>query len=557
MAVYVSGFWVGTWVSGANSYVTAAGDGAIETAVSVANVGSAAGAGAATAVGASIAAAAGSAVGSNSAVAVGVSIQIGVGRAHGTAAVPISAWHDPSKSANITQSSGAISADADLSDNINNETQATGANKPAVSSAAINGLDAESFTASSSQCLLSSINYSARTNIGQVWVIRHNNTGAAQSLIGCSATGGLQWRISSTNTLQILAQGSAGIALGATTVPTTTAIVSMRWSNTGVGPYAFHINGTVTDSGNVGGTFSLTSGTSFTGSNGGFSESFDGLIAERVGLDSSTLSDIQRVEGYLAWKWGLVSALDASHPYKNVDPGTLFVSNTASGIGAGIAAGVGSAAGTDTASGIGAAIRPSVGSSAGTDTATAVGVAGSAVQAGVGSSAGSNLTSGISPSVAAGSGTAASVGSNIAAAIGRSIQQGVGVSVGANVSTSQIAADFNNDFAQDFAGFPGSEAGLGAGDFNTDFNNDFAVFHVGQVVPAIGESTGSNIAVGVGLSLVVEGPPVFPPPPPVPIRIWHPATEYHRVQAPRATRVYRHGTELLRRPPQGMKRRYG
>jgi hypothetical protein len=71
MAVYVSGFQVGTWVSGSNSYVIASGYGAIETAAAAANVGSAAGVGAATAVGASTAAAAGSASGSGTATAVG------------------------------------------------------------------------------------------------------------------------------------------------------------------------------------------------------------------------------------------------------------------------------------------------------------------------------------------------------------------------------------------------------------------------------------------------------------------------------------------------------
>jgi hypothetical protein len=516
--------------------------------------GSSTGADTATGVGAWLQSGVGSAAGSNAVSGVGAKIQSGIGRSHGTAAVPISAWHDPSISANIIQSSGAISSDADLSDNINNETQATGANKPTVSSAAINGLDAESFTASSSQYLSSSIDYSARTNIGQVWVIKHNNTGAPQSLLGCSATGGLQWRISSTNTLQILAQGSAALAVGATTVPTTTAIVSMRWANTGAGPYAFHINGTITDSGNVGGPYSLTSGTSITGSNSGFSESFDGLIAERVGLDSSTLSDIQRVEGYLAWKWGLVSALDASHPYKSVDPGTLFVSNTATATGSRLQSGVGSSAGTNTAIATGHWLQSGVGNAQGDNTASGY----SSGIANVGSSSGTNTATAVGAWLQAGVGTSAGTDSASAVGSGGPVTvSGVGVSVGGNVALGQApASDFNNDYDQSFGGYPGFETGLGQGDFNTDFNDDFAVFHVGQVVSGKGESVGGNIATGVG-STVVFIPPVYPPPPPIPVQVWHPAQEYHRVQAPRATRVYRRGTELQRRPPQGMKRRYG
>ena len=33
-------------------------------------------------------------------------------------------------------------------------------------------------------------------------------------------------------------------------------------------------------------------------------------------------NDRQTVEGYLAWKWGLQSQLDASNPYKSAAPGS-------------------------------------------------------------------------------------------------------------------------------------------------------------------------------------------------------------------------------------------
>ncbi len=33
-----------------------------------------------------------------------------------------------------------------------------------------------------------------------------------------------------------------------------------------------------------------------------------------------TTLQIQQIEGYLAWKWGLVSQLPAAHPYKNFPP---------------------------------------------------------------------------------------------------------------------------------------------------------------------------------------------------------------------------------------------
>jgi hypothetical protein len=48
---------------------------------------------------------------------------------------------------------------------------------------------------------------------------------------------------------------------------------------------------------------------------------FGGMIGEIV-IVNEFLSDAnrQKIEGYLAWKWGLVASLDVSHPYKTAPP---------------------------------------------------------------------------------------------------------------------------------------------------------------------------------------------------------------------------------------------
>ena len=52
---------------------------------------------------------------------------------------------------------------------------------------------------------------------------------------------------------------------------------------------------------------------------GGFS--FVGNLAEAIVYSSAlTLSQVQQVEGYLAWKWGLQGSLPATHPFKNWPP---------------------------------------------------------------------------------------------------------------------------------------------------------------------------------------------------------------------------------------------
>ena len=50
-------------------------------------------------------------------------------------------------------------------------------------------------------------------------------------------------------------------------------------------------------------------------------EAYDGLIVEVILVDAAASSDTrQRIEGYLAHKWGLAGSLPAGHPYKSAAP---------------------------------------------------------------------------------------------------------------------------------------------------------------------------------------------------------------------------------------------
>jgi hypothetical protein len=54
------------------------------------------------------------------------------------------------------------------------------------------------------------------------------------------------------------------------------------------------------------------------GASEGEASSIEGYIAEVVSFSDNSQQQI--VEGYLAWKWGLVANLPAGHPYKNNRP---------------------------------------------------------------------------------------------------------------------------------------------------------------------------------------------------------------------------------------------
>ena len=52
-----------------------------------------------------------------------------------------------------------------------------------------------------------------------------------------------------------------------------------------------------------------------------YAHATDGMIGEVVIVDGElSTEDRQKMEGYLAWKWGQVSKLPAAHPYKNAAP---------------------------------------------------------------------------------------------------------------------------------------------------------------------------------------------------------------------------------------------
>ncbi len=78
-------------------------------------------------------------------------------------------------------------------------------------------------------------------------------------------------------------------------------------------------NGTVQDSQ----AYSISAGTITTGVKigGQFSENYKGSVKEIIIYTSAlSLIDVNRIEGYLAWKWGIQSSLPSNHPFKNFFP---------------------------------------------------------------------------------------------------------------------------------------------------------------------------------------------------------------------------------------------
>ena len=79
---------------------------------------------------------------------------------------------------------------------------------------------------------------------------------------------------------------------------------------------AIYYNGALTGTRN-GSTSYTGNGSIVIGSSDGVHETYTGTISEIL-IYNSVLSTTnrQKIEGYLAWKWGFASNLSASNPYK-------------------------------------------------------------------------------------------------------------------------------------------------------------------------------------------------------------------------------------------------
>jgi hypothetical protein len=227
-------------------------------------------------------------------------------------------WLDAADTSTVTTVSGAVSQWNDKSGNGRNATEAT--NRPALTSSALNGKNAVTFDGTNDLLTINS-SFLATTNLLIACVAKENNGGFGGIITSksgnlsdgspalninssrvyefdpgaispiTSTTTGVAWRLIAG---QILSATSSLIAIDGTTEATSSSAVSFASTDptTVLGKYRV---------GDLNfGAFNL---------------------AEIVVLTAgSTLGSRQKLEGYLAHKWGLEANLPNDHPYKTVGP---------------------------------------------------------------------------------------------------------------------------------------------------------------------------------------------------------------------------------------------
>lgn len=223
-------------------------------------------------------------------------------------------WLDAADTSTVAlNGSTNVSLWIDKSGNGNTVTQDTSANQPTYVTNVVNGNPVIRFNGTSHVLQTTSFT-SLGTNSVSFWLVERN--------LSNSGGGGAPFSFNSGPNGGIVFQNNNGLQPLPNSVPYTSSvarIVFYNRTNTGSGDSTYLNGGVVTTrddntTGTYGTTFAVgmrIPSTIYT----------SGDICEiLIFIGMPTTSQRQKVEGYLAWKWGIQSSLPSNHPYKGIAP---------------------------------------------------------------------------------------------------------------------------------------------------------------------------------------------------------------------------------------------
>lgn len=238
-------------------------------------------------------------------------------------------WLDGSDSSSITQSSGAVSVWSDKSGNGRDATQSNETYKPLVGQTTLNGRSVISFDGVDSYFKVSDF-YVPTTNVYAV--VKTEVVTGVQHIVRkgfTTSTNSFEYLVRyNVDDYQVVLTQEEGvsstltIADQATTSPT---LLGYDWNGSSVFLYknGTSLGGTTASLTQFNATQELRIGASHSSTSDSSAPSgvLNGYIAELILVsDSLALADRQKLEGYLAHKWGLTSVIPEEHPYKVVAP---------------------------------------------------------------------------------------------------------------------------------------------------------------------------------------------------------------------------------------------
>jgi hypothetical protein len=273
------------------------------------------------------------------------------------AAMPLTLWIDPADVATITlDANGAISQALDKSGNGNHFAPVSGANGPA--QITVNGKTAFQDPSGSNATRSSPAYKLVSTTTGLNSVTAGPNTMVAVAAVPSYATGSAQLAFGVVTPLDTAASRAYGLAINSGTPSNSTSIlrhgtaagaattgnVSVSGSigvqtRSGANLVAY-LDGaqvgtaaTAADFSAVTGAWRINGWANAAASDGQLAPAWTGDAIVYTGVLSA--DDRQKLEGYLAWKWGTQARLPAAHPYKAAAP---TITSTSFSLSAGVGA---------------------------------------------------------------------------------------------------------------------------------------------------------------------------------------------------------------------------
>jgi hypothetical protein len=233
-------------------------------------------------------------------------------------------WLDAEDSSTITLNGSTVSQWSDKSGNGRHATQSTAASQPTYSATGLNSKPTLVFNGN--QIVVSSGSYSAAA----IFIVFRKSVstwpdynGVVTARVSPNAN-----KTSPSNT-NLGFTGISGSAASINGLNTATTAIFINGTSASLSDYLNYLVGVSTgdatsyaivaeiNDNNASGQKNIALGAD-TFETGRY---LTGNIAEVIILPSNVItSDRQKLEGYLAWKWGLESSLPAGHPYKNLPP---------------------------------------------------------------------------------------------------------------------------------------------------------------------------------------------------------------------------------------------
>lgn len=228
-------------------------------------------------------------------------------------------WLDAADSSSITITSGRVSQWDDKSGNGYHVSQATAGLRPTYSATALNSLPGLVYD-STGRVLA---NTTAFMNLEySIFAVADFDsfTGYYQRLISASTDVLLLFGGGASNFITMFRNGATWGDINPNTPlvdVTSASVLGVVKGNGGTGAATPYVNGTAQNAENasIASSHDITIGSTLS------SQYFEGSVSEVIITSSLTTTDErQKIEGYLAHKWGLEGSLPGAHPYKSAAP---------------------------------------------------------------------------------------------------------------------------------------------------------------------------------------------------------------------------------------------